>query len=344
MAIAACILLCLIAALPVAAHAVDRDTYRVEVDITNQITTVYRNADNSIVRQMICSTGTGTRTPLGTFRMPKSRPTTDRVEWYYITKFKCYVKYATRIKDSILFHSIPYAKKDMQTIDQEALAQLGTQASHGCIRLLWEDARWISENCPEGTVVRIFTGAAKKTGLRDLLRVQEYTEDCKLTYRQFIDASPVQTISSGLGRGSTGDEVMALQQRLIGMGFFTGAPSGIYDEHTTLAVMRYQSAAGETVSGVANRALIDKIMSEDTVTAEYSTLIPGCSGPVVARLQRALAAIGCYAGSIDGVYGDNLAQALSEYCTSRGMNPVQSVTPGMRSDIYRAAKAYPVNS
>lgn len=332
-------LLCTLSFIPGVAQAADADTYCVEVDVTNQITTVYRTADRRIVRQMICSTGINDYTPLGTFKMEQTRPQTDRIEWYYITKFKCYVKFATRIKGGILFHSIPYAQKDMQTIDQEALAQLGTKASHGCIRLLWEDARWISEHCPVGTTVKIFTGAAKKAGLRDLLKVQGYTEDCRLTYRQFLNASPLETLSGGLGRGCSGEEVAALQKRLIGLGFYEDAPTGIYDKATTLAVMRYQAAAEETVNGVASRALLERIMAEDDIIAEYATLTPGCKGPLVAKLQLAMASIGYYEGSIDGLYDSRLTAAVSDFCASNGLKTVESVSPAMRAEIYELAKA-----
>ena len=338
-ALACAALWCALSAPPVVARAASGDTYAVEVDVTNQITTVYRNPDRRIVRQMICSTGMNNYTPLGTFKMEKTRPTTDRMEWYYITKFKCYVKFATRIKGGILFHSIPYAQKDMQTIDQKALDELGTKASHGCIRLLWEDARWISEHCPAGTTVKIFTGAAKKTALRDLLKVQGYTEDCRLTYRQFLDASPLEALSGIMGPGSSGEEVAALQERLVGLGFYEDHPTGIYDEATALAVMRYQAAASETVNGVATHALLERIMSEDDITAEYATLTPGCKGPLVAKLQLAMASIGYYEGSIDGLYDNRLTAAVSDYCASNGLKAVDSVSPAMRAEIYELAKA-----
>lgn len=321
-------------AIPCVALAASADTYCVEVDVTNQITTVYRSSDRAIVRQMLCSTGVYDYTPIGTFQMEKPHPDTDRVEWYYIPKYKCYVKYATRIRGKILFHSIPYTQKDMQTIDHDALAQLGTKASHGCIRLLWEDARWIAENCPAGTTVKIFNGAAKKPGLRELLTAQGYTENCRLTYRQFLDASPLENVSGGMGRGARGDEVTALQNRLIGLGFYSGAPTGVYDENTTLAVMRYQTAAEETVNGVVSRTLLDRIMSQDDISAEYATLTPGCEGPLVEKCKRALYSLGYYDGSIDSVYDDSLTRAMDSYCASHGLGGVQSITPSIRADIY----------
>ena len=67
-----------------------------------------------------------------------------------------------------------------------------------------EKARWIAENCPEGTTVKVFNGAAKKTGLRDLLTVQGYTENCRLNYSQFLDACPLENISGGMGHGAQG--------------------------------------------------------------------------------------------------------------------------------------------
>ena len=87
--------------------------YYIEVDITNQIVTVYRNGDTSqsgIVRQMVCSTGkSSTPTPRGTFTMPKKSRSSERTEWYRFSN--CWGKYATRIHGSYLFHSYLFSKK-----------------------------------------------------------------------------------------------------------------------------------------------------------------------------------------------------------------------------------------
>lgn len=76
------------------------------------------------MRQMICSTGRSNSTPRGTFKL-FTRKGVDREEWYYIAKFRCFVQYPTRIYNDILFHSLPYSAKDLATLDQTALAQLG---------------------------------------------------------------------------------------------------------------------------------------------------------------------------------------------------------------------------
>ena len=79
--------------------------YYIGVDITNQIVTIYRTADGAIVRQMACSTGIEDNTPLGVFDLPAKQRDSERSEWYYLPEFKCYVKYATRVKNKFLFHS-----------------------------------------------------------------------------------------------------------------------------------------------------------------------------------------------------------------------------------------------
>lgn len=316
-----------ISALPALADS--SKTYYIEVDIANQITTVFRSSDKAVVRQMICSSGTGNNTPRGTFHLEKSR-STDRSEWYYIGKYSCYVKYPTRIQGAILFHSIPYAKQDMSTIDQEAVQQLGSKASHGCIRLRWQDAKWIAKNCPDGTRVRIFTGASRKAELRKLLLAEGYSESSGMTYEQFVSPAFETNEAGSLGRGAEGDAVNSLQQRLIGLGFYSGSASGVYDSATIVAVMRFQAAAALPVTGIANAALIERIMTGDDITGNYSTLEPGCAGPVVARFQQTMKALGFYGGEIDGSYSAALADAVDTWCLCTGSALSRQVGPEAR--------------
>ena len=181
----------LLALLP--CEALAEDTYSIEVDITNQIVTVYYANDMSptgIVRQMICSTGHADSgedaTPTGEFKL-NQRYDNERSEWYEIPKYNCYVQYVTRIVDAYLFHSLPYAEPDVSTLDLEAAAQLGERASHGCIRLRPEDAKWIAENCPNGTDCRIFHSNDRDEFLRGLLLEETFTIDGPwFTYADYL--------------------------------------------------------------------------------------------------------------------------------------------------------------
>ena len=80
--------------------------YYIEVDIDNQIVTVYDAATGGIERQMLCSTGEKLEwTPVGEFTLPKDEKSSDRDPWYQIGDY--FVRYATRISGKVLFHSIP---------------------------------------------------------------------------------------------------------------------------------------------------------------------------------------------------------------------------------------------
>ena len=254
-----CAAICIAAALG-GAMASGADEYRIEVDVANQITTVYRCSDGTVVRQMLCSTGLGDATPRGTFKLQQSRAA-DRSEWYFIGKYQCYVKYPTRIQGSILFHSIPYSDKDMNAIDAEAAAQLGSKASHGCVRLRWQDAKWIAENCPDGTETRIFTGTTDEQALRQLLMKRSYSTASGIGYERFTEGLQAEDDGT-LGLGDSGDAVESLQRQLGRLGYYGGKPSAEFDTATVVAVMRFQQARGLLPTGLASPALIAQITAE----------------------------------------------------------------------------------
>ena len=176
--------------------------YAVEVDLTNQITTVYRaegREDRHIVRQMICSTGSGGKdaTPLGEFETETHYPE-ERGEWYWIKQYKVYVQYPTRFNGPILFHSIPYADKDLATIDRQALGELGEPTSHGCVRLRSEDAKWIALNCPDGTPVRVYESGERNEALRAQLLRRTYDAEAWRSYDTYLSADLTAGLTGAL--------------------------------------------------------------------------------------------------------------------------------------------------
>ena len=46
--------------------------YYIEVDLTNQIVTIYNTRDNTIARQMLCSAGVDNKTPTGVYRFTRA--------------------------------------------------------------------------------------------------------------------------------------------------------------------------------------------------------------------------------------------------------------------------------
>lgn len=75
----------------------------------------------------------------------------DRGERFYSKRFAEGALYWIRIQDQYLFHSVP--RDEEGRVIAEELEKIGEAASHGCIRLYDEDARWLYENLPRGTMV-----------------------------------------------------------------------------------------------------------------------------------------------------------------------------------------------
>lgn len=102
------------------------------------------------VKAMICSTGMdGRETPLGEFK------TSSYYDWRPVFG-NCFARYAVRFNGSILFHSVPYHNDTPDSLKWEEYNLLGRHASLGCVRLSVADAKWIYDNCKQGTQVIIY--------------------------------------------------------------------------------------------------------------------------------------------------------------------------------------------
>lgn len=293
--------------------------YEIEVDAANQIVTVYIGAgreNSDIIRQMICSTGRSNSTPKGTFSV-FTRKGVDREEWYYIRAHRAYVQYPTRFYNDYLFHSVPYTKADTSMIDETALRQMGSPASHGCVRLYSEDAKWIAENCADGTKVHIYMTKETKEDLRLLLLDQTYAPgDQWKDYDEYLGKSDDPAVVS---RSSDPETVSSLQALLKRWGYRADEPDGEYGISTRRAVMDAQSAAGLKANGLADPAFMEALESGLVPASTRVTLNVGDEGPAVAALQEALSEIGYYTGEIDGVYSEEFGETVKLYRAVRAL-------------------------
>lgn len=118
-----------------------------------QSVVAYRSVDGKweVERIMICSGGWDT--PLGTFRI------TDQYVYHALQESRG--QYCSRFTKGCLFHSVPILdeantiEKGHSNMKTPYYKRLGTYASHGCIRMLVKDAKWIYDNCKPGTKVII---------------------------------------------------------------------------------------------------------------------------------------------------------------------------------------------
>ena len=129
--------------------------YMLKISVDDQRVYAYKWVNGSysqLVRTMKCSTGkNATPTPKGTFQ----NGTGPGARWHYFKKFKCWAQYAYYIEGDIMFHSVLYKEKD-GPVTQSSVNNLGRKASHGCIRLSVEDAKWINQNCPRNTKIIVY--------------------------------------------------------------------------------------------------------------------------------------------------------------------------------------------
>jgi len=151
----------------------DPKTYYIIVDLQWQVTMVFRRIDdgskfgkpdlNQPVRYMICSTGNpnseyGNETTMGIFQIevPKER-------FYQFVNLEA-AQYLTLIRSRTYFHSVLYETRyKLNTFVPDSYDNLGTKASHACIRLTVPDARWIWYNIGYGTTCEIRKGDALDT-------------------------------------------------------------------------------------------------------------------------------------------------------------------------------------
>ncbi|MGE5507595.1 MAG: L,D-transpeptidase [Chitinophagales bacterium] len=120
----------------------------VDVDLSQQRVMVKQG--EQVVKEMVTSSGApGYDTPQGTFQVQ------NRGEWFYSDKYEEGAKWWVSFSGwgQYLFHSI-VMDKDQRVIEAE-VAKLGWPASHGCLRLAVDDAKWIYDNVPQGAKVVI---------------------------------------------------------------------------------------------------------------------------------------------------------------------------------------------
>lgn len=130
-----------------------QDSYEIKVNKQRNVVTVYTK--DSVtgkycvpVVSFICSCGAPT--PVGTFEI------TGKYRWGWLVG-PSWGKYCCRYSGKKLFHSVPYLREeDPYSLGVSMFNRLGQTESHGCIRLLVGDAKWIYDNCAKGTKIIIY--------------------------------------------------------------------------------------------------------------------------------------------------------------------------------------------
>ena len=136
-------------------------SFRVEVNLSKNMVIIYaRDEDKGYtipVKAMICSAGMpGHRTITGDYYH------LSRAGSWHVLRYNSVGQYCTRISGPYLFHSVVYTKYgDKYSLHKAEYEKLGKSASHGCIRLQVEDAKWIYDRADRCHVSLYYDRKAK---------------------------------------------------------------------------------------------------------------------------------------------------------------------------------------
>lgn len=225
--------------------------YALTVDVTNQVVKVYGVDENreytNLIKTMICSTGT------------KSFPSDvgdwvlngRTARWCYFPKWGSHAQYWTRINSSIAFHSVIYNTVDTMDLSVKSYKALGSRASHGCIRLLVSDAKWIYDNVGKGTVVTITEDLPLDEELTKSLKPAELDRSRMLpketpqpTPEPAFDGTEKLEYTRTLEKGDQGEDVFWVQTVLKKLGYYNGTVTGSFYSGTQEAVKAFQKDNG----------------------------------------------------------------------------------------------------
>ncbi len=154
-----------------------------------------------------------------------------------------------------------------------------------------------------------------------------------------------------LRQGDKGLRVMALQNRLMQLGYFSGDVDGDYGSSTASAIRRFEKAYGKTQTGVATVSLQKTLFSdsakpyEGSATAtpepEYVELKPGNTGSRVKKLQTRLKELGYFDGDIGGNYLEKTTKAVKLFQRAYGKEETGVATVSLQKTLFSdSAKPY----
>ena len=259
--------------------------YAITVDVRNQVTTVYGLDDKGEytipVRQMVCSTGTkATPSTVGEFVLSGRN-----ARWCYFPAYGSHAQYWTKINEYIAFHSVIYNAVDYDALNGKSYNMLGSRASHGCIRLLVSDARWIFENIGKGVVVTVTEDLPGDEELRKAVAAPPLnssrtgpvtTPEPTPVPNYTSDGMPPQPFER-MKKGSKGEDVYWLQMKLKELGYYTGTVTGGYYSGTEAAVKAFRRDHGLRSSGEADKAMLE-VLYADVLTTPSPEPTPSPEG------------------------------------------------------------------
>ena len=159
-------------------------------------------------------------------------------------------------------------------------------------------------------------------------------------------SSPVATADPDATRtltlGMTGNDVYALQERLIELRYLSGVADGVFGAETQAALIAFQKNNGLTADGNAGSSTLKKLAGS-CKAATRTTPTPVPSGTVTLRegdegenvyiLQAYLFELGYYTGRIDGRFSAETTEAVKAFQRANGLTADGIAGKGTQSKL-----------
>jgi peptidoglycan hydrolase-like protein with peptidoglycan-binding domain len=137
--------------------------------------------------------------------------------------------------------------------------------------------------------------------------------------------------------GSRGDDVTALQNRLLSLGYLDYPnATGYYGALTKTAVVRFQSNNGLAADGIAGPLTQDKLYGS---SAKILLLRVGSYGEAVQALQLRLKELGYFSGTGTGYYGPVTRAAVIAFQQANGLGADGIAGPITRNKAFSSNTA-----
>ena len=259
--------------------------FYIVVDVTNQVVHVYgRDAQGDytvVVREMLCSTGTTANpSPVGDWVLNGRK-----ARWCKFPKWGDYAQWWTRINSDVAFHSVIYNTVSTMDLSVKSYNRLGSRASHGCIRLLVSDAKWIYDNIPAGVTVTITEKLPKDPELRASLNKPALNRKNMLPVETpqptpepiYVSGAKPPLPLAEIRKNDSSEAVFWLQKKLTELGYYRGKCSGTCLDGTIAAVQAFQKDHGLRVTSIINVKTLEAIYAgelADPAVTPTPELIP----------------------------------------------------------------------
>ena len=180
----------------------------------------------------------------------------------------------------------------------------------------------------------------------------EYPKDTPVTFTVYYGKDNVQSyqqIETVVGpisykllkKGSTGDAVYDLTQRLSDLGYPV-SPTYTYTDEVANAVRLFQSLNGLAVDGMAGQLTQSALFSVWAIgyleTGVYPTLVRGNRGmALIYTLQQRLKDLGYYTIRVDGIFGSGTERAVRDFQRVNGLTVTGRADNATQQLLYSSA-------